>query len=143
MFTVEQVVSDHYPSLNQRTLCGPLIKSALRRLLHEHAFINFAEDYPHLHGIEFIEQVLDYFHFSFAVSSSERENIPPPGKHIKRIGDSLEGLETVIMFPAGEVSRFGLSGIKDCQWQRGISACQNQGGDRRFEVRLRYLPGLQ
>lgn len=179
MFTVEQVVSDHYPSLNQRALCGPLIKSALRILLHEQAFINFAKDYNHLHGIEFIEQVLDYFHFSFAVSDSERENIPASGKvmiianhpigsldglallklvhdirsdvkivandllmaipplrpmllpvrnmtgtsrkgHIERIGNSLESREAVIMFPAGEVSRFGLSGIKDCQWQRGF-----------------------
>ena len=80
MFTIDQVVTDHYPALNHRKISGPIIKTLLRRLLHEQAFQDFAEHYPHLRGIEFIEQVLGYFHFSFAVSDTERENIPAFGR---------------------------------------------------------------
>lgn len=179
MFTIDQVVNDHYPALNHRRISGPLIKSLLRRLLHEEAFQAFAERYPHLRGIEFIEQVLGYFHFSFALSDSDRENIPASGKvlivanhpigsldglallklvheirsdvrivandllmaieplrglllpvqnmtgssrksHIERIAQALATEQAVIIFPAGEVSRFGLKGIKDGAWNRGF-----------------------
>jgi putative hemolysin len=82
MFTIDQIISEHYPALNQRKFTGPMIKSMLRKLLHEQAFIEFAENYPHLHGIEFIEQVLEYFRFSFTVSDRQRENIPASGKVI-------------------------------------------------------------
>jgi putative hemolysin len=151
----------------------------LRKLLHEQAFIEFAENYPHLHGIEFIEQVLEYFRFSSIVSDRQRENIPASGKviiianhpigsldglallklvheirsdvkivandllmsipplrslllpvrnmsgtsrksHIERICSNLMRQEAVIIFPAGEVSRFGFGGIRDRQWQRGF-----------------------
>lgn len=80
MFTVDQVVSDHYPTLHQNRLFQPVIKPALQYLLHEQAFIEFAEQYPHLHGIEFIEQVMDFFHFSYVVSDREKENIPSTGR---------------------------------------------------------------
>ena len=179
MFTLEQVVTEHYPALNERKFSGPIIKTLLRRLLKEKAFHDFAEHYPHLRGIEFIEQVFEYFHFSFAVSDTERENIPQSGKvmiianhpigsldglallklvheirsdvkivandlllaiaplrslllpvqnmtgtsrkkHIERITDALVNEQAVIIFPAGEVSRFGFHGIKDGQWFRGF-----------------------
>ncbi len=179
MFSIEQVVNDHYPALNQRKISGPIIKSLLRLLLREDDFRDFAKRYPHLRGIEFIEQALDYFHFSYAVSDSERENIPASGKvmiianhpigsldglsllklvheirsdvkivandllmmieplrplllpvqsmtgrsrkqHISQISEALAGEQAVIMFPAGEVSRFGLQGIKDGHWYRGF-----------------------
>jgi putative hemolysin len=179
MFTIDQVVSEHCPALHQRKFSGPIIKSILRKMLHEQAFLDFAEKYPHLHGIEFIEQALDYFQFSFAVSDRERENIPTSGKvmivanhpigsldgfallklvhdirsdvrivandmlmsirplrslllpvrnmtgtsrkgHIERIGSALLSQQAIIIFPAGEVSRFGPGGVKDCQWQRGF-----------------------
>ncbi len=179
MFTVDQVVTDHFPGLHNRKFSGPILKGLLRRLLREQAFHNFAERYPHLSGIEFIEQVLDYFHFSFAVSDAGRENIPAAGKvmiianhpigsldglallklvheirsdvkivandllatiaplrplllpvrnmagtsrkgQLDRIAGALADGQAVIMFPAGEVSRLGLSGIKDRHWQRGF-----------------------
>ena len=80
MFAVDKVLAEHYPALNSSRICSPLIKSMLRRLLHERAFADFAERYPHLHGIEFVEQSLEYFDFSYAVSDLERENIPAAGK---------------------------------------------------------------
>lgn len=179
MFRVDQVIAEHYPALNERKITAPIVKSILRRMLHEQAFVDFAEEFPHLRGIEFVEQVLDYFSFSYTVSDRERENIPPSGKvmiianhpigsldglallklvheirsdvrivandllmsleplrrlllpvrvltgassreHIQRIHRSLEEGEAVIMFPSGEVSRLGLSGIRDGMWYQGF-----------------------
>lgn len=95
MFIIDQVIAEHYPNLYARRISGPVIKSLLRHLLHERAFLDFAKEYPHLHGIEFIEQVFDYFHFSYAVTDRQRENIPSFGKVIiianHPIG-SLDGL---------------------------------------------------
>lgn len=179
MFTVDQVITDHFPALQRTGIGKPLVKSCLRRLLREQDFTDFGAQYSHLHGIEFIEQVFDYFQFSFAVSDSERENIPPSGKvliianhpigsldglallklihatrsdvkivandllmairplrpmllpvrnmrgisrkrHLQQIGEALAAEQAVIIFPAGEVSRFGLHGIKDGHWYRGF-----------------------
>lgn len=98
MFTVDQVVSDHYPSLSQNRLFNPLIKPVLQRVFHERAFIEFGKTYPHLHGIEFIEQVMEYFHFSYTVSDRQRENIPSYGRVViianHPIG-SLDGMSLI------------------------------------------------
>jgi putative hemolysin len=180
MFTVEQVLSDHYPAVQNSRFLGPAVRPALRRLLREEDFTAFAARWPHLKGMDFVEQALEHFQFSCAVSQRDRENIPPCGRVViianHPIG-SLDGLallrlihevrpdvrivansllsqikpleqcllpvnnmggkastkeqlglistalcneEAVIVFPAGEVSRFGLSGIKDGKWRKGF-----------------------
>lgn len=95
MFTVNQILTEHYPALNDRPLLTPCIRFFLKQMLHEQAFLDFASQYPHLHGIEFVEQALDYFDFSYSVTDRDREKIPPAGKVIiianHPIG-SLDGL---------------------------------------------------
>ena len=179
MFTVDQVIADHYPQLNEKRLYAPAVKFVLKRMLHEKAFIDFAEQYPHLHGIDLVEQVLEYFNFSCSISDRDRENIPSSGKvviianhpigsldglallkmihevrsdvkivsndllmaieplssmllpvrnmigssrkhHIQRINRALDNEEAVIVFPAGEVSRLSLKGVRDSSWQQGF-----------------------
>lgn len=95
MFSVEQVMSQQLPQLKQKTWLYKPVKGALRYLLHEQEFISFAQRYPHLQGLEFVEQVLDYFNFRYAVRDNEIERIPVTGKVViianHPIG-SLDGL---------------------------------------------------
>lgn len=48
-------------------------------MLYEHDLQQFAEQYPHLHGLDFIEQVLGYFDFACEVADHELEHIPSSG----------------------------------------------------------------
>ena len=69
MFTVENLICSRYPGFAQqhRWLRSPLL-AVLRLLFHESRFRQFAEDYPHLRGMDFVDQVLEYFDFSYAVT---------------------------------------------------------------------------
>ncbi len=95
MFTVEQLVSDHFPAIPKHSLRYKSSVALLRRLLHEQEFVRFAEEYPHLSGFEFVEQVLDYFDFSYKVDERQRQRIPASGRVViianHPIG-SLDGL---------------------------------------------------
>ncbi|MCT6698554.1 lysophospholipid acyltransferase family protein [Rheinheimera sp. 4Y26] len=98
MINVDQVVAQHLPQLQQKPWLEKPVKGALKHLLHEQEFSTFAARYPHLQGIEFIEQVLQYFHFSYAVRDNELERIPTQGRLViianHPIG-SLDGLALV------------------------------------------------
>ena len=80
MFTVEQVLSDHYPAVQNSPFLGKAVRPVLRRLLRERDFITFAARWPHLKGMDFVEQALEHFCFSYTVSQRDRENIPPCGR---------------------------------------------------------------
>ncbi len=43
-----------------------------------------------------------------------------PKKNLKRIREHLEQDGALIIFPAGEVSRFGAKGVRDGEWQNGF-----------------------
>lgn len=80
MFTVDEVLAEQYPALNNNPVLGPSLKPLLRKILREKAFQLFSRKYPHLKGMDFVEQVLEYFNFSYAVSDRDHENIPPTGR---------------------------------------------------------------
>lgn len=80
MFSVNEMISENYPQLEQKPWRYKLLTGILRSLLNEKEFIEFDELYPHLEGVDFVEQVLDYFDFSYSVRDRERVNIPNEGR---------------------------------------------------------------
>lgn len=179
MFTVDQVIQTNYPALDQKPWLAKPVKGMLRHLLHERDMLDFAERYPHLDGLDFVEKVLEYFNFGYKISDKEKARIPATGRvviianhpigsldglalikliaevrsdvkavanellmhlgplqkmllpvnnmagntpkqNLKNIDRHLEGEGAVIIFPAGEVSRFGPTGVKDTRWRTGF-----------------------
>ena len=96
MISVESVVAENLPAFFQQS---PGLKntvvSFLRYLFHESEFKRFEQNYPHLSGFDFIDQVMEYFDFSYSVNSREKERIPVSGRVViianHPIG-SLDGL---------------------------------------------------
>ncbi|WP_323885346.1 bifunctional ornithine lipid synthase OlsF [Aeromonas allosaccharophila] len=179
MFTIDTLLTQHFPRLLGYPLLTPLFKRLLGWLLNERAFADFATRYPHLHGLDFVEQALTRLDFDYRVSEAQLEHIPASGRVIlvanHPIG-SLDGLTllqllgrirpdvkivanqllaqlaplrplllpvdnmagktdrqailamnehlahegALVIFPAGEVSRLGLKGVKDGPWQAGF-----------------------
>jgi len=178
--SVEQVLTSKYPTFASKP--APLRNSTLfilRRLIREQEINRFLDTHSHRSGFEFVDQVLDYFDFSYSMNNRDRMNIPSTGRvlivanhplgaldglallkligeirrdvkiiandmlmhfdslsglilpvdnmgkgtrkrDISRIVESLQNEEAVIVFPAGEVSRASLTGIKDGKWNSGF-----------------------
>lgn len=83
MLNVQSVIEQHYPGFLERSriVRRPLL-AILRMLFHEKDFQQFGEQYPHLQGVEFIDEVFNYFDFSYSVRHNEKERIPVSGKVI-------------------------------------------------------------
>ncbi len=180
MLDVEHFVQAHYPQLLLRRplLAKPLL-TALRLLFHEKEIRQFGAHYPYLKGFDFVEQVLEYFDFSYRLRDRERHRIPARGRiviaanhpigsldglallqlvreirpdvkvvanelltaieplsslllpvdnmggrtpreNLRALKDFLEAEGALIIFPAGEVSRFGAKGVRDGRWRTGF-----------------------
>lgn len=102
MISVENIVATQLPKIESG---NKLVKSSLIRFLkylfHEREFNQFEKTYPHLTGIDFVEQVLEYFEFSYLVNDREKHNIPHQGGVVgisnHPIG-SLDGLALLKLF---------------------------------------------
>ena len=75
MFSVENLLHYYMPT---RAKPGWLV-AMLRRLFYERDFQQFSALYPHLQGLDFVEQVLSYFDFACDVADNELEHIPASG----------------------------------------------------------------
>ena len=179
MFTVDDIISKRYPAILHKPLLNKWVSGVLKYLTHEDEFLRFERETPHIKGFDFVDKVLEYFDFSYAISNRDRERIPSSGRvviisnhpigsldalallklvseirrdvkvvaneilsalkplhnlllpvnnmggptpkeNLKNIHQHLEGEGAVIIFPAGEVSRLSLSGVKDGQWKKGF-----------------------
>jgi len=95
MISAATIVRDRFPTLEQHPLLASSAVKILRSLLQEREFQSFAEHHAHLEGMDFVDKVLEYFNFSYAVRSNEIERIPASGRVVivanHPIG-SLDGL---------------------------------------------------
>ncbi|WP_039988862.1 GNAT family N-acyltransferase [Paraglaciecola arctica] len=80
MFTVSEVLEKHYPKAVNKPLLSKTLSFVLRHLLHEREMQEFAKEYPHYQGIDFAEQVLEYFNISYSARDVEKERLPNQGK---------------------------------------------------------------
>ncbi len=80
MISVDKVIAANLPQLENSPKVKGLVKKGLGYLLHEQEFVAFGDAYPHLQGIEFVEQVLDELDFDTRYKPKQIENIPSEGK---------------------------------------------------------------
>ena len=95
MLNVEDVVKESLPRIHNKPWLAKPTTWFLRNLLHESDIRDFSQRYPELNGIDFVEQVLDYFNFSYAYqqrvgqhshSRAGRDFCQPPDRFIGRAG---------------------------------------------------------
>lgn len=179
MFSVSEVVNKHYPNVADKPWLSKSLNFFLRHLLHEKEISDFGEHYPHLHGVDFVEQVLEYFNVSYSIRDNEKECIPSQGRVViianhpigsidglalikllsevrqdvkvianemlmaitplhdillpvnnmhggtakeclNNIQSHLQNEGVLLIFPAGEVSRLRMEGIRDTNWNSGF-----------------------
>lgn len=81
MFSIENVVKIQFPTLqDKRSKYLKPVTSFLRLMFHESEVQQFEQRYSHLRGMDFVEQVLDYFDFTYRVSERDLEKVPSYGK---------------------------------------------------------------
>ena len=96
MLNVQSTLEARYPVFFDRhRRTARTLSRFLGFLFYESRFQKFAEEYPHLEGFDFIDQVLRYFDFDLRLTESERARIPASGRVViaanHPIG-SLDGL---------------------------------------------------
>ncbi|WP_404340678.1 GNAT family N-acyltransferase [Pseudoalteromonas mariniglutinosa] len=82
MISVDKVIAANLPQLENSPKVKNLVKKGLGYLLHEQEFVAFGDAYPHLQGLEFVEQVLDELDFNTRYKPKQMEHIPSEGKLI-------------------------------------------------------------
>lgn len=81
MLNIEQAVQQKFPGFaQQKTWIKKPTLGFLRKLTHEPEVNQFLLQHQNLKGFDFLDQVLDYFNFSYRVSHRERDNIPATGR---------------------------------------------------------------
>ncbi|MCX4189488.1 lysophospholipid acyltransferase family protein [Methylophaga sp. OBS3] len=107
MLNIEQAVQQKFPKFEHSK---PWIKkstlSFLRRLTHEQEVNRFLEQHSQLTGFDFIDEVLDYFNFSYSITNRHRNNIPATGRVVIVANHPLGALDGLSLLKmVGEVRR--------------------------------------
>jgi putative hemolysin len=97
MFTVDQMVDKNLPQLAKFPWLSKPTKAMLRYLLHEQQCNDIAMQYKHLTGVDFVEQVLASFNFSYSVPNNEIENIPIDGRVVIYANHPIGSLDALAL----------------------------------------------
>ncbi|WP_040727496.1 lysophospholipid acyltransferase family protein [Thiomicrorhabdus sp. Kp2] len=99
MLNIEAAIIEKFPELHTKKT-GKLVISLIKALTHEAEINQFIETHQHLKGFAFLDAVLDYFNFSYKISSKATNRIPSDGRIVMvanhPIG-SLDGLALLKM----------------------------------------------
>ncbi|VEI70633.1 2-acyl-glycerophospho-ethanolamine acyltransferase [Serratia fonticola] len=93
MFTLDSLLQDVFPQRSPPAWQ----RSLLRTLLREKEFRQFAAEYPHLKGLDLIEQVVDYFHLSCELVDGDLENIPSQGPVVLVANHPIGSLDGLVL----------------------------------------------
>ncbi|WP_294909398.1 lysophospholipid acyltransferase family protein [Tatumella sp. UBA2305] len=96
MFTVDHLLRDYWPEFN----ASAWQKRFLRRVMREQEFIRFAAEYPHLHGLEMVEQMLEYLDVRCELTARELEQIPVSGPLVLVANHPLGALDGLALLHA-------------------------------------------
>ncbi len=97
IFTVDKVVKENLPKIEQKPWLAKPAKTMLRYLLNEKECNDIAMRHAHLTGIDFVEKVLESFNFSYSVSNTEIENIPCDGRVVIFANHPIGSLDALAM----------------------------------------------
>ncbi|WP_370979875.1 lysophospholipid acyltransferase family protein [Agaribacterium sp. ZY112] len=96
MINIEAAIHNKFPAFaNKNAFIRKPTLAFLRKLIREKEINQFLDDRPGISGIDFIDEIFDYFNFSYSVNANQRRNIPASGRVViianHPIG-SLDGL---------------------------------------------------
>ncbi len=97
MFTVSDILEKHYPKIVDKPLLSKTLSCVLRHLLHEREMQEFAQEYPHYQGLDFAEQVLQYFNISYSARDVEKERLPNQGKLVIIANHPIGSLDALVL----------------------------------------------
>ncbi len=96
MFSIDQVVENYWPNHRPASWQRRLLKWALR----EADFQQFAARYPHLKGLDMVEQVLEHLDVRCELSERDLEQIPPRGPVVIVANHPLGALDGLALLSA-------------------------------------------
>jgi putative hemolysin len=97
IFTVDKVIEDNLPRLNNAPWLAKPTKAMLRYLLNERQCNEIANQFSHLKGIDFVEQVLQTFNISYTVPDVQLENVPPQGRVVIFANHPIGSLDALVL----------------------------------------------
>ncbi len=98
MISVKNVVAEQFPAIESG---NPFLKNSflrfLRFIFHESEFQRFEASYPHVKGIDFVEQALEFFEFDYSANEREIRNIPTSGKVVAIANHPIGSLDGLVL----------------------------------------------
>lgn len=107
MLNIENTIQEKFPSFEGTSswIKKPTL-GLLRKITHEEEINQFLHENQDLKDFSFIEQVLDYFNFSYSITHRDRNNIPATGRVVIVANHPLGALDGLALLKlVGEIRR--------------------------------------